>query len=148
MGLNNEMIDILLVEDREEDAELIILALKKNNALCKILWVHNGQEALNYLNGEDKFLDRNVHLKPKMILLDLKMPLLNGLEFLAIIKDNPNLKHIPIVVNSTSKENIDMQSAYGLGANSYITKNDDFVNFSNDMESIGYYWVMINQSLA
>ena len=141
---NPYFIEVLLIEDRPEDAELTIRALKQHNLVNEVKWLEDGQEALDYLfrNGEGK--DAMVEL-PKLILLDLKLPKVNGLEVLEKIKKSEQTKHIPIVVLTSSKEDVDVGKAYKLGANSYIVKPVDFKSFAESIKQVGLYWLLLNQ---
>ena len=135
----NTEIEILLIEDNLNDAELTIRALKKNKVGNVIVHMKDGRDALD-------FEGRNVNHKPKVILLDLKMPKVSGLEVLERIKKNENTRQIPVVVLTSSKENKDIDLAYKLGANSYIVKPVEFESFSNAISHLGIYWALINQS--
>lgn len=137
-------VDILLVEDREEDAELAMMALKKNNLVNTIKWVEDGQQAIDFLfpNGTDGEDDG---LRPKLVLLDLKMPRIGGIEVLRAIRNNKKTKTMPVVVLTTSKEERDVVEAYELGVNSYILKPVDFDNFLSSVKDIGFYWLLLNE---
>lgn len=141
---NNE-IEILLVEDNMNDAEMTIRSLQKKNIANSILHLKDGASALHYLFGTDEYLSRNIYQKPKVILLDLKMPKVDGLEVLEKIKSNEVTKTIPVVVLSSSKESPDIQKAYSLGANSYIVKPVDFESFVKAVAELGLYWLILNQ---
>lgn len=141
-----EIIDILLVEDNPQDAELAIRALKKNNLSNNIYTVEDGAEALDFLFCTGKFTERQSQNNPKVILLDLKLPKVSGLEVLAKIKADPNLKKIPVVVVTSSKEDPDIKEAYSLGANSYVVKPVDFEKFVEAIQYLGYYWLLVNHT--
>lgn len=143
---NYEIIDILLVEDNPQDAELAIRALKKSNLSNKIFTITDGAEALDFLYCKGKYEGRQSLNKPKVILLDLKLPKVSGLEVLAKIKGDPNLKKIPIVVVTSSKEDPDIKEAYELGANSYVVKPVDFDKFIDSIQNLGYYWLLVNHT--
>jgi len=136
--------EILLIEDNIADAELAIRALRKNNFTNKITHLPNGAEALDFLFGTGKYTGKNLQNKPRIILLDLKMPKVDGLEVLRHIKANNETKMIPVVVLTSSKENPDIEQAYKLGANSYIVKPVDFENFRKAIGEIGMYWLLYN----
>lgn len=135
-------VEILLIEDRPEDAELAMIALKESNLLNSIHWVEDGEEALEYIsNGKDT--NSNFHL-PDLILLDLKLPKISGLEVLKELKQGKNTKNIPVVILTTSKNEKDVDEAYDLGANSYIIKPVDFDKFKKTVQDIGMYWLLLN----
>ena len=142
-----EIIDILIVEDNPRDAELAIRALKKKNLSNNIFTVSDGAEALDFLYCKGKYEGRQLLNRPKVILLDLKLPKVSGLEILAKIKSDPNLKKIPVVVVSSSKEDPDIKQAYDLGANRYVVKPIDFEKFIDAIQNLGYYWLLVNQTL-
>jgi two-component system response regulator len=139
-------VEILLVEDNEHDAELALRALRKNNLANTIVHVKDGPEAIDYIFCQGVYADRNKSDKPKIILLDLKLPKLTGLEVLKIVKEHPDTKKIPVIMLTSSKEEPDIESAYQLGANSYIVKPVDFQDFISAMNNVGYYWLLINHS--
>lgn len=141
-----EIIDILLVEDNPHDAELAIRALKRNNLSNNIFTVSDGAEALDFLFCTGKYECRQSANKPKVVLLDLKLPKVSGLEVLAKIKSDPTLRKIPIVVVTSSKEDPDIKEAYNLGANSYVVKPVDFDKFIDSIQNLGYYWLLINHT--
>ena len=136
-------IEVLLVEDRAEDAELAIDSLRQGGLINEIKLLKDGQEALDYLFGEGAYQGLQQEL-PKLILLDLKLPKVNGLEVLEKIKNSTKHQHIPIVILTSSKEDIDIEKAYALGANSYIVKPVDFNNFSDAVRQVGLYWCVLN----
>ncbi len=139
-------VEILLVEDNVNDAELTIRALRKNNLANNLVHVHDGAQALDFIYCKGEFQDRNTNSKPKLILLDLKMPKIDGLEVLKIIKSDEETKHIPVVVLTSSKEEKDLLESYKLGANSYIQKPVEFQKFITAIVDIGFYWVILNQN--
>lgn len=138
-------LEILLVEDNVNDAELAIRALRKNNIANNIIHLKDGASALDFLFGKGEYEGRNIQSKPKIILLDLKMPKVNGLEVLEKIKANELTRRIPVVVLTSSKEHPDVEKAYLLGANSYIVKPVDFESFHKIMKDLGTYWLIYNQ---
>lgn len=139
-------VEILLVEDNDNDAELALRALSKNNLVNKVVHVKDGPEALDYVFCKGKFKDRNIGEAPKLILLDLKLPKLTGLEVLKILKAEVKTKMIPVVMLTSSKQEPDIKTAYELGANSYIVKPVEFDKFTEAMKNIGYYWMLINEA--
>lgn len=140
-----ESLNILLVEDNPDDVELALHALKKNNIMNRIDVVRDGQEALNYLRGAGDYAN-DEHTLPGVILLDLKLPKVDGIEVLKNIKQDERLKRIPVVVLTSSKEEKDVVDSYNLGVNSYIRKPVDFDQFVETVKHIGYYWLLINES--
>lgn len=143
--MNNTEVEILLVEDNLNDAELTIRALSKNKIANKLIHLKDGASALDFLFGKGEFEGRNVNNKPKVILLDLKMPKVDGLEVLKKIKSDELTKKIPVVVLTSSKENPDIETAYQLGANSYIVKPVEFDGFAKAVSELGLYWLLHNQ---
>ncbi|MBF0694695.1 MAG: response regulator [Flavobacterium sp.] len=141
--MNDKQIDILLVEDNSEDAELTIRALKKNN-ITQLMHVKDGAEALEFIFGTGQYADRNIENKPKVILLDLNMPKVSGIEVLQQIKSDPRTKSIPVVVLTSSKESPDVEKCYGCGANSFIVKPVGFKNFMAAVTELGLYWMFQN----
>ncbi len=146
MSLN--AVEILLVEDSMDDAELTIRALKKNNLANNLLHVSDSEAALEFIFATGKFSERNINIPPKLILLDMHMPKINGLEILKQIKSNEQTKKYPVVILTSSKENKDIEKCYELGANSYIVKPVDFDTFSETIGKLGWYWLQINQPPA
>lgn len=143
--MENKIIEILLVEDNLNDAELTIRALNKNKISNSIIHLKDGAMALDFLFAKGEFEGRNTGNKPKVILLDLKMPRIDGLEVLQRIKANELTCKIPVVVLTSSKESPDIEMAYALGANSYIVKPVAFEGFSKAITDLGLYWVILNQ---
>ncbi len=137
-------VDILLVEDSPFDADLCLRALKANNLANTIHWVKDGEEALEYIFATGRYASRDVAEHPKVILLDLKMPKVSGLEVLAKIRGDERTKCIPVVALTSSKQDSDMIESYNLGVNSFITKPVEFENFTKAIVDIGYYWMMLN----
>ena len=141
---DNKIMEILLAEDNEDDAMLTIRSLKpymKN----ELIWLKDGEEALNYLFGRGEYAERDVSFKPKVILLDLKMPKVDGIQVLKEIKSHENTKNIPVVIMTSSKEDKDLKTCYELGANSYVVKPIDFNQFSKAAKDISLYWLLINE---
>jgi two-component system response regulator len=142
--MTHTIVEILLIEDNEHDAEMTIRALKKNRITSGVVHFREGVQALDFLFGSGEFTGRNLNEKPKVILLDLKMPKVDGIEVLERIKLNELTKKIPVVVLTSSKENPDIDKCYALGANSYIVKPVDFTGFMEAISYSGLYWVMLN----
>lgn len=139
-----EHVDILLVEDNANDAELAKRALQKKNLANSITWVKDGAEANDFLFCKGQYEGRDIHDKPRVVLLDLKLPKVDGLEVLKAVKADDRLKTIPVVVLTSSQEESDLVNSYNLGANSFIVKPVDFDNFTNAISEIGYYWMVVN----
>lgn len=142
----NQAIEILLVEDSPADAKLTIRALQKNNLCNNIFHLHDGAEALDFLFAKGNYSGRDVGNKPKMILLDLNMPKVGGLEVLRAIKQDERTHTIPVIVMTSSKEDSDIVASYDLGVNSYVVKPVEFDNFSKAVTELGMYWMLVNQS--
>ena len=142
-------VDILLVEDNPRDAELALRALKKHNLADKVVWVKDGVEALEFILGPDAngvtSTSRKLCHRPKVILLDLKLRKVDGLEVLRRLKANAESKTIPVVVLTSSREEPDIARSYELGVNSYIVKPVNFDNFSAAVSHLGMYWLLLNQ---
>lgn len=128
--MTNQAVEILLVEDNPSDAKLTIRALQKNNLCNSIIHVADGAEAIDFIFCQGRYSERDLENKPKIVLLDLKMPKVDGLEVLRAIKSDERMKNIPVIVMTSSKEDIDVQNAYRLGVNSYVVKPVGFDNFS------------------
>ncbi len=143
--MKEEMYEILLVEDDPNDAEMTINALTEHHLANKINWVEDGEQAIDYLFGLGKHTGRNIKQKPKLILLDLKLPKIDGLEVLTRIKSDKIMKTIPVVVLTSSREDNDIKKSYNLGVNSYIVKPVDFEQFSKVVNGLGLYWLLLNQ---
>lgn len=146
--MEDSLVEILLIEDSEYDAEITIRALRKNKLANKIVHLTDGDQAIKFLFGEGEYKDRNIENRPKLILLDLKMPKVDGLEVLERIKADPLTKKIPVVVLTSSKEHPDIEKCYENGVNSYIVKPVEFENFISAVSQSGMYWMLINQSPA
>ena len=142
--MRDRQIEILLVEDNKDDVELTLHALRKENLANHIHVARDGEEALEFLFGKGPGAERSVEVLPKMILLDLKLPKVDGMEVLRRLKADPRTKTIPVVILTSSREERDLIQGYGLGANSYIQKPVDFDQFRNTVKSIGFYWLLIN----
>ena len=144
--MHREEVEILLVEDNPDDLELALLALRKGNLANKIEIARDGEEALDFLFCRNAFASRSFDNPPKVVLLDLKLPKVDGLEVLRTVKGDPRTQAIPIVVMTSSKEQRDMIDGYKLGVNSYIQKPVDFTQFREIIGKLGFYWLVINQS--
>lgn len=138
-------VEILLVEDNPDDAGLVIRALKKHNLANHLVHVSDGAEALDFIFCKAKYADRKIDDKPKVILLDLKMPKVDGLQVLKTIREDQRTKYIPVVIMTSSNEESDIVESYKLGTNSYIVKPVDFDNFSKAVAELGFYWLLLNQ---
>jgi len=144
--MENYEIEILLVEDNPDDANLTIRALKKNNLANKLHHVIDGDEALDFIFARGKYANNHVGNAPKLILLDVKMPKVDGIEVLRKIKADERTKKIPVVMLTSSKEDPDIKACYDLGVNSYVVKPVDFESFMKVVSELGLYWMLINQS--
>ena len=140
-----ETVDILLVEDNPRDAELTIRALKRRNLANQLLTLEDGAEALDYIFCRGRYEDREITQRPKVVLLDLKLPKVNGLEVLRAIRADERTSMIPVVMVTSSREDPDIITAYDLGANSYVVKPVDFDAFMEAMSRLGLYWLLVNQ---
>jgi two-component system response regulator len=140
-----DAVDILLVEDNPQDVELTVRALKQRNLANRLFVVEDGAEALDFIFGRGQYAQRDLINSPKVVLLDLKLPKLNGLEVLQAIKADERTRPIPVVVVTSSAEDPDIKAAYELGANSYVVKPVDFDAFLEAMNYLGFYWLLVNQ---
>jgi CheY-like chemotaxis protein len=136
---------ILLVEDNPDDEALAIRALQRHHIGNEIVVAHDGVEALDYLFGTGAYADRDITLKPTVVLLDLKLPRVDGLEVLRQIREHDLTKLLPVVVLTTSNEEQDLLNSYSLGCNSYIRKPVDFIQFSEAIRQLGMYWLLMNE---
>lgn len=139
-------VEILLIEDNPRDAELALRALKKRHLANHVAWVKDGAAALEYLFGSDAGEGQRITCCPKVILLDLKLPKVDGLEVLRRLKGDPRTRNIPVVVLTSSREERDVVESYQLGVNSYVVKPVEFDNFSEAVSQLGLYWLLLNQS--
>ena len=140
-----EAVDILLVEDNPRDAELTTRALKKNNLANLLFTVEDGAEALDFILCRGKYAMRDGSHPPKVVLLDLKLPKVSGLEVLRVLKQDEKTRAVPVVIVTSSREDPDIKTAYALGANSYVVKPVDFDAFAEAVSSLGLYWLLVNQ---
>jgi len=138
-------VELLLVDDSETDAELCIRTLRKNHLSNAITWVKDGEQALDFLFGRGKFAARGVEHPPKVVLLDLRLPKVDGLEVLRQVRADERLKTVPVVVLSSSKEDRDILESYRLGANGYVSKPVEFNEFSDAVTKLGLYWLLVNK---
>ena len=137
---------ILLVEDNADDEKLTLRALKKNNISNEVVVARNGVEALDYLFGTGAYAGRNLSAMPQVVLLDLKLPKLDGLEVLRRVRADERTKLLPIVILTSSNEEMDRVNGYGLGANSYVRKPVDFSQFIDAARQLGLYWLVLNEA--
>ncbi len=138
-------VEILLVEDKEEDVELTLRALRKNNLANRVHVVSDGQEAIDFIFGKGAYSGRDINHTPRVILLDLKLPRVSGLEVLQRIKSDERTKVIPVVMLTSSKEEQDIVESYRLGVNSYIVKPVSFNDFVKAVTDLGLYWMLLNK---
>jgi len=143
--MENQPTQILLVEDNPHDLELALHALKKNNISNQIHIARDGVEALDFIFCRGIYADRHLSTYPKVILLDLKLPKVDGLEVLKVLKSDPRTRSIPVVVMTSSREEQDLVRSYALGVNSYIIKPVDFPQFTEAVRQLGLYWMLLNQ---
>jgi two-component system, response regulator len=141
----NELVEVLIVEDNPDDEELIMLALQKHNLANDLHVVRDGAEALDYVFGQGQYEGRDIHATPRIILLDLKLPKVDGLQVLREIKSDERTKRIPVIVITTSREERDIVESYDLGVNSYMVKPVDFHQFTDAVKHMGFYWLLLNQ---
>ena len=137
-------IQILLIEDNKSDAMLTIRALKKHNLANNLVHLTDGAQALDFIFGKGEFEGRDITDKPKVILLDIKMPKVGGLEVLRAIKEDERTRYIPVVMMTSSKEEKDILESQQLGANSYVVKPVGFDNFAKTVTDLGFYWLTLN----
>jgi two-component system response regulator len=145
--MDDNRVEVLLVEDNPHDAEMTIRALKKINLANKLIHLKDGAEALDFIFAKGIFADRKIENRPKVILLDIKMPKVDGIEVLRQIKSNEDTKVIPVVIMTSSKEEQDIITSYNLGVNSYVVKPVNFESFAKAVSELGFYWLITNQSV-
>ncbi len=144
--MSDQPVEILLVEDNPDDVELTLHALQENNLANRMQIARDGAEALEFLFGTGRYADRRPEDTPKLVLLDLKMPKVDGLEVLRQVKSDPRTRTIPVVVLTSSEEERDIVESYQLGVNSYVTKPVDFEQFTEAVRQLGLYWMLFNRS--
>ena len=137
---------ILLVEDNPDDEALAIRALKRNHIINEVVVAHDGVEALDYLFGTGTYAGRDTSIQPAVILLDLKLPRIDGIEVLRRLREDERTRILPVVILTTSNEERDMLNSYSLGCNSYVRKPVDFLQFSEAIRQLGMYWLLMNES--
>lgn len=145
MKLDVNNVEILLVEDNPDDAGLVIRALKKHNLANHLIHLSDGAQALDFVFCKGEFAERQIDDRPKVILLDLKMPKVDGLQVLQAIREDKRTESIPVVIMTSSNEERDIVEGYRLGVNSYIVKPVDFDNFSKAVADLGFYWLLLNK---
>jgi two-component system response regulator len=145
--MTDNKVEILLVEDNPHDAELTIRALKKSNLANRLIHLSDGAEALDFLFARGMYADRSIGNRPKVILLDIKMPKVDGIEVLRQLKANEATRTIPVVIMTSSKEEQDIITSYDLGVNSYVVKPVDFEGFAKAVSELGFYWLITNQGI-
>jgi two-component system, response regulator len=145
MASQDGRVDILMVEDNANDEELTLHELRKYHLANKIHVVRDGQEALEYVFCTGRYADRNIANQPHVILLDIKLPLIDGLEVLRRIKQDPRTRTVPVVMLTSSREERDLIESYRLGVNSYIVKPVDFDQFKESARVLGMYWLLLNR---
>lgn len=147
--MNTTSVDVLLVEDNINDAELAIRELKKHHMANNLYHVSDGEEAIDFIFGTGKYEGiRDIKQPPKLVLLDIQMPKVNGIEVLQKIKSDERLRATPVVILTSSKEDPDIKKCYSLGVNSYIVKPVNFEGFAEAIRNLGFYWLLLNQPPA
>jgi CheY-like chemotaxis protein len=144
--MNEVEVDILLVEDSQDDMDLTLHALRREHLANRIFVVRDGEEALEFLFCRGAFAHRSFDHPPKLVLLDLKLPKVDGIEVLRQVKSDPRTRIVPVVILTSSKEERDLVKGYKLGVNSYIQKPVDFEQFRDTVKRAGWYWLLINQA--
>lgn len=140
-----QKVDLLLVEDNADEAELTIRSLRKHNLANHLVHIDDGEKALDFIFSRGEYIDNTTAMRPRLILLDLNLPKVDGLEILKQVKSNENTKTIPVVVLTSSKEERDIIESYKLGVNGYIVKPVDFNSFTKAVAEIGMYWLVLNE---
>ena len=143
---NMNEVEVLLVEDNPSDAELTMRALKKKNLANKLFHVKDGAEAIDFVFAQGSYTNRRVENGPKVVLLDLKLPKVDGIEVLRMIKSDERTKKIPVVVMTSSREDRDLATCYDLGVNGYVVKPVEFEDFVRAVCELGFYWLLLNET--
>lgn len=144
--MNQSLVETLMAEDNQHDAELTIRELKRHNMANRLVHVKDGEEALDFIYGRGVYAERGEQISlPRLVLLDIQMPKVNGIEVLEQLKSDPETRTIPVVMLTSSRESPDMKRCYELGANSYIVKPVNFEGFSEAIRQLGFYWLLLNQ---
>jgi CheY-like chemotaxis protein len=146
MEMTSNEVEILLVEDNENDAELTIRTLRKHNLANHLVWVKDGAEALDFLHGRGRYAGRDRGHFPSVVLLDLRLPKVDGMEVLRQLKGDARTRRIPVVVLSSSTEEKDIAQTFDLGVNSYVNKPVQFEEFVHAVTQLGLYWLLVNRS--
>ncbi|MBN9690902.1 MAG: response regulator [Verrucomicrobia bacterium] len=145
--MNNPIeVEVLLVEDNPRDAEMTLRSLRRRHLANHVVHVKDGQEALDWLNATGNYVDRDCSQNPKLVLLDLKLPKVDGLEVLRSLRASPRTRLIPVVILTSSREDKDVIEGYELGVNSYVVKPLDFDKFSTAVAELGQYWLLVNET--
>ena len=143
---NMNEVEVLLVEDNPSDAELAVRALKRKNLANKLIHVKDGAEAIDFVFAQGAYTDRKVQNGPKVVLLDLKLPKVDGIEVLRRIKSDDRTRRIPVVIMTSSREERDLVECYQLGVNSYVVKPVEFEDFARAVSELGLYWLLLNET--
>jgi two-component system response regulator len=147
--MNQNSVDILMAEDNFNDAELTIRELRKHHIINNLVHVKDGEEAVDFIFATGKFAgSRDILFQPRVVLLDIQMPKINGIEVLQKMKSDERTKKIPVVILTSSNEDPDIRKCYDLGANSYIVKPVNFEGFAEAIRNLGFYWLLLNQPPA
>jgi len=146
--MSAERVEMLLIEDNPDEAELTIRSLKKNNLANHLIHIDDGEKALDFIFSQGEYSNNTALMRPKLILLDLNLPKVDGLEILKRVKSDDRTKTIPVVVLTSSKEERDIIESYKLGVNGYIVKPVDFNSFTKAVADIGMYWLILNEPPA
>lgn len=141
---SNSDVDILLVEDNHDEAELTIRSLRKIDSHSKLIHIDDGEEALDFIFARNKYSSRRADHSPRMIILDLKLPKVNGLEILKQVKSNAQTKKTPVILLTSSQEERDIEEGYLSGANSYVVKPNSFDTYTKAISELGHYWMQLN----
>lgn len=142
---NSNLVEILLVEDNPTDAELTMTVLKNNKLANNLVWVKDGAETLDFVFNRGAYAGRKMEKPPKVILLDLRLPKVDGMEVLRMLKSDERTKEIPVVVLTSSNEDRDIVESYKLGVNSFVSKPVEFDEFAQTIKELGLYWLLVNR---